>query len=417
MKIKSQTLSTADALKVETPKRKLKKPSFLFQSLVRLLSIGELCKANFRCEKENMKKAGKGPWLILMNHTCFLDLKMASKLLYPKRHFIVSTADALIGKEWLMRNIGCIPTEKFVTDPSLARNLKRALTQKKTSVLMYPEAGYTFDGRTTLLPDHLGAFVKYLGAPLVMITSKNAFLYQPLYNNLHTRKVPVCATMECLLSQEELAEKSAEEIQEIILKAFSFDAFKTQRDEKIKIDEPYRAEGLHRILYRCPHCNTDGQTVGEGVTLTCNACGKAYEMDEYGQMRAKTGETEFCHIPDWVDWERTCVREELKKGEYRLETEVDIVLSAGFKAVYPVGKGKLVHDENGFALQSDDGVISYTQSPLFSYSVNADFYWYETADIVCIGDKKRLYYCLLPDDKNAAAKTRYAAEELYKMKK
>ena len=417
MKIKAQTLSTEDALKVETPKRKLKKPSFLFQSLVRLLSVGELCKAKFRCKKTNMEKAGKGPWLILMNHTCFLDLKMAFKLLYPKRYFIVSTADALIGKEWLMRNIGCVPTEKFVTDPSLARNVKRALSQMKTSVLMYPEAGYTFDGRTTALPEHLGAFVKYLGAPLVMITSKNAFLYQPLYNNLKTRKVPVSATMECLLSKEELAKKSAEEVHEIILNAFSFDAFKTQKEEQTKIDEPYRAEGLHRILYRCPHCKTDGQTVGEGITLTCNACGKVYEMDEYGQMRAKGGETEFSHIPDWVDWERACVREELEKGEYRLETDVDIVLSAGFKAVYPVGKGKLVHDENGFVLQSDDGVISYTQFPLFSYSVNADFYWYETAYIVCLGYKKRLYYCLLPDDKNVAAKTRYATEELYKMKK
>ena len=76
--------------------------------------------------------------------------------------------------------------------------------------------------------------------------------------------------------------------------------------------------------------------------------------------------------------------------------------------------GRVVWDVR---VQSDDGVISYTQFPLFSYSVNADFYWYETADFVCLGDKKRLYYCLLPDDKNVAAKTRYAAEELYKMKK
>ena len=138
-------------------------------------------------------------------------------------------------------------------------------------------------------------------------------------------------------------------------------------------------------------------------------------MNEYGQMVAKDGETEFSHIPDWIDWERACVREQLEKGEYRLETDVDIVVAAGFKAVYSVGKGKLVHDENGFVLQSNDGVVSYTQSPLASYSVNADFYWYERADVISIGDKRRLYYCLLPNDKNVAAKTRYAAEELYKM--
>lgn len=416
MKIKSKPLSPKQALEIQVPKRPLKRPWFLFRALVRLLSTPELMKARFSYQKINMKRAGKGPWLILMNHTCFLDLKMASKMLFPKRYYIVSTADALVGKEWLMRKIGCIPTDKFVADATLARNIKRALHQKKTSVLLYPEAGYSFDGRTTVLPDHLAAFVKHLGVPLVMITSQNAFLYQPLYNNLHTRKVKVSATMECLLSAKEVAEKSVGEIRDLLNEAFSFNAFQKQREEKIAVTEPYRAEGLHRILYRCPSCQAEGETVGEGTTLTCKACGKVYEMDEYGNMCAKDGKTEFAHIPDWIDWERACVREQLEKGEYRLESDVDIVVSAGYEAVYPIGGGKLTHNENGFTLQTDDGELQYTQSPLASYSVNADFYWYETDDIISIGDKRRLYYCLLRG-KNVAAKTRFAAEELYKMKK
>ena len=125
---------------IQPPKRKkLRKPSRLFQTLVRILSIPELCGAKFSYVKEDMEKAGKGPYLILMNHSSFIDLKIAAKIFWPKRYFIVSTWDTFIGKEWLMKNIGCIPTRKFTPDVSLARDMHRALHEKKTSVLLFPD--------------------------------------------------------------------------------------------------------------------------------------------------------------------------------------------------------------------------------------------------------------------------------------
>ena len=46
---------------------------------------------------------------------------------------IVCTHDALVGKKWLMRNIGCIPTKKFVSDVSLISDMKNMLKKKKVS--------------------------------------------------------------------------------------------------------------------------------------------------------------------------------------------------------------------------------------------------------------------------------------------
>ena len=59
----------------------------------------------------------------------------------------------------------------------------------------------------------------------------------------------------------------------------------------ISIREPDRADGLHRILYKCPHCGAEGKTEGKGTRLTCHGCGKEWEMDEWGQMVALEGET------------------------------------------------------------------------------------------------------------------------------
>ena len=398
-------------------RKKLPRPNFLFRALIRILSIFELSATKFTYTKNRMEEISKNePCLILMNHSSFIDLKIASKIFFPKPYYIVSTMDGMIGKEWLMRRIGCIPTRKFVADIALTRDMIRALHEKKTSVLLFPEAGYSLDGKTTVLPDHLGGFIKKLGVPVVTVITDGAFLYQPLYNVLKIRKTKVSAHVECLVNKEETQTLSAEEINARIEQAFSFDNFRSQKENKVKISTPDRAEGLHRILYRCPACGAEGKTVGEGTHLTCKACGKSYFMDEYGQMQATSGETAFAHIPDWTAWERECVKREVENGDYHMEANVDIGIIADHKQLYMVGEGTLLHDKNGFVLTSADGKLSYTQSPIASYTLNSDFYWYELGDVIGIGNTKRLYYCF-PKDANVAYKARLAAEELYKLNK
>ena len=163
--------------------------------------------------------------------------------------------------------------------------------------------------------------------------------------------------------------------------------------------------------------SSGGQTKGEGITLTCNACGKVYEMTELGEMKARDGETEFSHIPDWFKWERECVRKEIEQGRYALNVPVDICLMVDTKTIYSVGEGTLEHDSDGFRLKSADGEIDYKQGPTAVYSINADFYWYQIADTINIGDFDAQYYCFPKTGGDIVAKTRLATEELFKLKK
>ena len=118
-------------------------------------------------EKHGMDKLDpKEPVLILMNHSSFIDLKIASRIVYPKPYGIVCTFDTLVGKSWLMRLLGCIPTQKFVSDLTLIKDMEYMLKERKTSVLMFPEAGYSFDGRTTTLPRKMGILLKKLDVPV-----------------------------------------------------------------------------------------------------------------------------------------------------------------------------------------------------------------------------------------------------------
>ncbi|MBQ7323791.1 MAG: 1-acyl-sn-glycerol-3-phosphate acyltransferase [Clostridia bacterium] len=417
MKVKTKEVSYAYVETLQSPKRKpLVRPNFFLRLLIRILSEFELATTKFTYTQARMEEAKDKPCLILMNHSSFLDLKIASKLFFPTPYYIVSTMDGMIGKEGLMRHIGCIPTRKFVSDVGLVRDIGRALHKKQTSVLMFPEAGYTFDGCTTVLPKHLGNLIKSLKVPVVTVITDGAFLYQPLYNDLRIRKTPVSAHVECMLTPAEIEEKSVDEINTLLDQAFSFDNFRTQKEKGNKISAPDRAAGLERILYRCPACQTEGKMRGEKHTITCQACGKTYEMDELGQLHATNGETEFSHIPDWTNWERECVRKEVEEGSYRMELPVNIGIVADHKALYMVGEGTFVHDDKGYTLTNADGSLQYTQSPIASYTLNSDFNWYEIGDVIGIGDMKRLYYCF-PKIPALVTKARYAAEEMYKLKK
>jgi hypothetical protein len=61
---------------------------------------------------------------------------------------------------------------------------------------------------------------------------------------LQIRKVPVSAEVEEILTAEDIKTKSNEEIDKIISNCFTFDNFKEQQEQKIVVDEPFRADGL-----------------------------------------------------------------------------------------------------------------------------------------------------------------------------
>ena len=417
MKIPTKKKSYEAVMALPRPKhRKPLRPNFLLQSVIRIASVPDLWATNFKFTKYDMDKMKGQPCLILMNHSCFLDLMIMSKIFYPKKYGIVCTTDGFVGMEWLMRFLGCIPTQKFVSDVTLIRDMEYMLKEKKTSVLMYPEASYSFDGTATALPRKMGVLLKKLGVPVVTVITKGAFARQPLYNCLRKRKVPVTAEVRCLVTAEELKTKTVRELDDMLDEAFSFDNFAWQRDNGVEIKDKNRADGLERILYKCPHCGAEGKMSGKGIHLTCGHCGKVWEMDTLGQLRALEGETEYPHIPDWYAWERTEVRRELEEGTYRMESDVDIGMMVDFKAIYMVGEGHLSHTDEGLRLTGCDGKLEYTQGPLACYGLYADYYWYSIADVICIGNADALYYCF-PKDGTSVAKTRMAVEELYKMRK
>lgn len=423
MKTTIKTLDYDKVMALPRPERKLpRKPGMFWRMLIRFLTIFGMMGTKFSYTTERMELLDKEePCLVLMNHTCFQDMEVAYRILYPRPLNIVASNDGFIGffglMEWLMRTIGCIPTQKFVSDVRLIKDMDYCFKTLKSSVLMYPEAAYSFDGTATTLPAKMGILLKKFDVPVVMIQTFGAFGRNPLYNELKIRRhVPITAKATLLYTREEIRGKSVRELSEGVQNAFGFDNFRWQKEQGLKIGQSFRADGLHRILYKCVHCGAEEAMEGRGTGITCSRCGKHWELTELGELEAAEGQTEIPHIPDYYRWEREQVRQEILEGSYRLDVDVDIVMQVDYKAMYRVGRGHLIHDKNGFHLTGCDGRLEYTQKPMAHHSLYADYYWYELGDVICIGDTDVHYFCFPPKEVSVA-KIRLAAEEMYKLYK
>ena len=147
-------------------------------------------------------------------------------------------------------------------------------------------------------------------------------------------------------------ELEIEDIDQRIQDAFEYDEYKWQKERNIHITYEGRAEGLHKVLYKCPHCGKEYKMNSKGIYLYCEECGKKWEYSELGELKAVEGETEFSHIPDWYEWERDEVRKEVEAGTYHYEGEVHVDLLPKDK-FFHLGKGYLIHDMNGFKLTGE----------------------------------------------------------------
>lgn len=154
---------------------------------------------------------------------------------------------------------------------------------------------------------------------------------------------------------------------------------------------------------------------GKGTKLKCRSCNTEWELSEYGHLKTEGNKGVFDHVPDWYKWERECVKKEIENGTYKLDINVLIRMLVDTKYIYNVGRGRLVHTREGFHLTGCDGELDYTQRPERSYSLYSDYHWYEIGDMICIGDSKALYYCFPEGKTDVVAKTRIAAEELFRL--
>ena len=367
----------------------------------------------------NVPKDLKAPFILLCNHNAFLDFKIATTLLNKNPANYIVAIDGFIGREGLLRNVGCICKRKFTNDIRLVKQIKKCLDMENV-VVIYPEARYSLCGTTAVLPESLGKLLKLYKVPVVSLISHGHHVNSPFWDTSHERGIDHTEEeYDMLFTKEELESLSVDEVNERIVERFKYDDFKWQKDNNIIVNDKNRALGLHRVLYQCPHCKTEFKMKSEGSKLFCTNCSKEWEMTELGELKALNNEeTEFSHIPDWYEWQRENVKEEVKNGTYSsgiLNVTVDSLPNA--KKFIRLGRGTMIHNMNGFKVTGTDlngEPFEMIKEVSSLYSCHIEYqYLFKHGDCVDLNTLDDTWY-IYPDGEDfAVTKMALATEELF----
>jgi len=390
-------------------------PTFIMGLAKGIISFPDLRKRKAKLTKVGMEEIEGKPYLMLVTHSSMVDFNLMLKGTHPYKVNNVMTLEGFkTYTEPLMRSLGVLGTRKFITDLHLVKNMKYCVDKLKNIFVLFPEARYSLDGCTSYLPDSLGKMVRLLGVPVVVLMIHGNFVTCPQWNKKN-KKTFVEAEMRQIITAEETKSLSVDEINQRIAENFRYDDYAWQRDNQIKIDHPGRADGLHALLYKCPACKAEHQTDSKGTKLWCKCCGKTWEMDEYGQLHAQEGETEFAHIPDWSNWERACVREEIDNGTYYFEDEVRIETLPNAWKFYKQGMGKLIQTPEETRVEcnyyGEPYVLCRSAKSLESMHIEYDYLG--RGDCVDISIPDDSFWCYLTK-RDAITKISFATEEIHK---
>ena len=293
----------------------------------------------------------------------------------------------------------------------------RKVLRRGDILCMYPEARYSPCGVTSYIPDSIGMLIKMNKTPVVAIVHRGNHLHSPFWNFRKKRKVPFHTTMTQILTVEQIEKMTAEEINAVVREALTYDDYRYQKENGILITEPYRAEGMHKILYQCPHCMAESKMSSKGTEIFCTECGKRWTLQEDGTLAACDGNTEFSHVPDWFAWEREQVKKQIEDGTYSFEDDVDVYSMPRCWRFEHLGPAKLTHDpENGFVLEGEYRGEKYhiQRLPLQSNSLHIeyDYCYIKPFDCVDISTENDSFTCY-PKKENVVTKLGFATEIIY----
>lgn len=380
-----------------------------------LMSYALTFSSRHKLIKHNTKGL-KPPYILLSTHGAFIDFAIAIKAQGAHRCHWVCSIEEYIGREDMFRSLGVIAKRKFTNDITMVRHVLYALTRNKKNVAIYPEARFSLVGVNEKIDGALGKLAKVAKVPVVLLVCHGNFLYSPQWAKHPYRRLPLVTDMYQIVTREEVEQLPAEEIQKRIEEKFVYDDYAWVRDNKIKVKSKKKAEGIHRVLYQCPHCLTESKMTSKDNRLWCEHCGVSYSMDEYHVLHCENAEAKFTHVPDWYRWEREQVRKQVETGTYWFEDEVFIEEFVNAKVgLVRHGVVKMVHDANGFVIDGEVlGQPFHFHKPVSSmYSCHIEFDFKGRGDCIDLATVNETWFIYPKNAKNVITKIHFATEELH----
>jgi len=343
---------------------KVKRPNPAVYFLVYIIFY-PLLKILFLLEVDKKKyNPPKGPFLVVCNHSSFVDFLIIMLALYPVKVNAVTAQKFFLYKPLnkLLPMMGCIPKNLFDPDIRSIIGIKTVL-KRKDKVLLFPEGRCAYDGAYAGMHKSTGKLIKKLAVPVISSSIDGAYKCMPFWRK-GLRRGRARLIISNLLSVEQLESMTVDEINNAIDMSLS-------RENEPPPKKPFRtsgkrqlAEGLQFILYWCPKCNKEFTLETKGCGISCTACGNSAVLDREMNLNPTPGSVIPIDIPAWYREQAKYEARQLHDDMDPITEKVNVLLPSDIpgEGMSVCGSGMIYLDSKGWRY---DGELKGEKVDLF----------------------------------------------------
>lgn len=242
------------------------------------------------------------PSIVVCPHVSNIDFLLVAVALFPHRPtFVVSQHFMAKPKiRRILEIMNVIPKKMFCPDVKTILNIMRA-KESGNIIVIFPEGRLSCFGHSLQVTDGTAELIKKLGISVYTICENGAYKTLPKWGKAGARPGRIEVTSAKLIDSADLADMTIDEINAVLDQAILHDEDAILTDVTYKCKAP--ALGLDGILYKCPKCMSEFETVSDDHSITCRRCGFSARLDE--KYRLSGGP--FERINDWFFWQESLI--------------------------------------------------------------------------------------------------------------
>lgn len=260
------------------------------------------------------------PYLVVANHSCWLDYIISSVSMFPVRMNFVGAYNFFRNPllKYVFTLMGVIPKHQFTSDIESIKSMKHCVEAGRV-VALFPHGCLSNEGR----PGGFAVFgvaklVKFLNVPVVALRTHGGYLTRPRWSK-KSRYGRLETTVEPIITAVEIKALSLQEIYRRLMDAIDFDDYKWQRENMIPFRSKEPASGVEYVLYKCPSCMSEFTLRSSRDRLYCESCGNAVRMNKYLMFEPEGADTVFFDgIDCWYDFQREYLDKETEDPAFEL---------------------------------------------------------------------------------------------------
>ena len=285
----------------------------------------------------------KGPAIVVATHTCDQDHILSAMTLYPIRptyvvseHFMRNPKTAK-----LLKLMKVITKKMFSADVSTIISIMRAKNENAV-IVIFPEGRLSCYGNTLPITEGTAELIKKLGINLYSWKAEGAYLSFPKWRDKgEDRYGKIHSSVKLLLTAEEVAQKSIDEIKRITADAIKNDDELAMAGVEYKCDTI--AKGADKILFKCPTCMKEGGITTDGNHIRCE-CGFDATLDNFYRLHGAP----FERVNEWFEWQQNSL--DTENGHIESKVRLGCCGADGFMDEY-AGEGEAYIDKDTFRLK------------------------------------------------------------------